>query len=1311
MPEIKVAGGTSISPEMGGYDKEKSEGDLTEVDKKVDATMKSVVTEIERKENVGISELPPKQKCVPKKQLTPVQTQESAIVENALKGVQESTTSPKVNVSKQDIIPKFMGLDEKEAYLRFMKMTNRVNKIGFQLRSPSTTKPSIDLSTDREVKQEESQLPVNSEQLFPSETGRETGLTKPVLESVPSSQEDRSTTEVWQSIAELNTNLSVAELDTLGTLIQNHRGELKALAAKDPNGSIYIRKEEIAQFLPEAKIKELPRTIEVHKNGDVFIHLKHKGKASKTRGNFKVLSRTVRVPEKGEASIIANLSLKYSVQAIADISKEMDVLLEHQGDPNFPQLHYVKTYQRKGLKSDGSKVHKIGMLMEYFPEGDFANRMASNLQSWTTKEKIVEIIKILKPLRALHRDDIHHGDVHDGNFLVDGDRTVVIDFSLSGKGSYGSMKHFSICGPEQLQESKPKNDPRLGDAYGVGIIMWKLLTKKQPLPDSAYSTICRWLQANSTIEENGGLDVLPENDRKLLQQKPPPPSKEESAYGESDAYGTDAYGQSAVNGESSENDLISEAELLLLARRAADDFTAFKEEADRFHSIAAKYGPPKGGVKEIEKNTVRILRAIKENYSDYQQRYIDETNKTGVDLELLVIAKNLMTPDPEKRMPVSDDLINKLVVLAEKAEKAEKDFLRAEQIASAWFMSVMNRVAEAMKNPEVCVFLWQIAYEKGDYKLLAELDKQIAEDSELYKQITEKQFLIAGELANASSVPVKERVAKAVKNPKVCHFLQQIARENDDRELLAELNKQLAKKMAEKLANASSGTVKERVAEAVKNLEVYHFLKQIASKNGDRELLAELNKQLAKKMAEKLANASSGTVKERVAEAVKNVKNQEVFDFLQQKVRENGDYTLLAELSKQFVGLNYPTFRKMNKLVANVVLDKIYLEGRKFLEGAFHAWTAPYLANALNLLSLRQDLEEIVEPELLSKIEEMVGDIASELQQGVYLDKSYTSLKMIERGKLAAELISDIKNLEPGKSLLVPLSTKSHSVLARIKRDNEGTFSLIFYNTGDGLYNERWHATLKSTSKILFQTFVPAHKIPPKNIMNEQIWTELLGPEIQNINEVYDRIDKLCEGGQRESPKKNPLFYEMDQETGSCAFQCQLAMVRERFLNLDPKNAKVGYGAYKLVKNGVMRAYKKITEEQLRPTEGQLRPDVAQAFQQKLTVMGLEMKLAQELSDKKKRIQIYSELRTLCDPGALEDDHTIEGRTTVEVYSDIHQLVSNLSRRGSYLTGDSTIRALVNARIKRKSGDWNTQLQREIKKNLQKAQQLQNMEH
>ncbi len=132
-------------------------------------------------------------------------------------------------------------------------------------------------------------------------------------------------------------------------------------------------------------------------------------------------------------------------------------------------------------------------IVTQFQNGGNLRRLISEKHAQLTWKNVINMLyNISFGLSDIHNQKYHHKDFHSGNILNyisnDSIRSVISDFGMSGptnesskdKAVYGVIPFVA---PEVLQGGEYTNK---ADVYGLGMIMWEILSGEPPFIDREY---------------------------------------------------------------------------------------------------------------------------------------------------------------------------------------------------------------------------------------------------------------------------------------------------------------------------------------------------------------------------------------------------------------------------------------------------------------------------------------------------------------------------------------------------------------------------------------------------------------------------------------------------------------------------------------------------------------------------------------------------------------------------------------------------------------------------------------------------------
>ncbi|UZO00600.1 uncharacterized protein OCT59_011723 [Rhizophagus irregularis] len=180
-----------------------------------------------------------------------------------------------------------------------------------------------------------------------------------------------------------------------------------------------------------------------------------------------------------------------------DISNEfLNEIKAYSINSVYDRDNILKVY---GISQDPVSKHYI-MVLDYAKGNDFDHWMIKNYEYFDWQNKLVLLYNVIRGLKVIHQRDMVHHDFHTGNILlsvsfllestISDDDVLISDMGLSG--NIGDTNQDNVCGimpyvsPEVL---KGKPYTQAADIYSFGMIMYFVITGKQPFEDRAHDHI------------------------------------------------------------------------------------------------------------------------------------------------------------------------------------------------------------------------------------------------------------------------------------------------------------------------------------------------------------------------------------------------------------------------------------------------------------------------------------------------------------------------------------------------------------------------------------------------------------------------------------------------------------------------------------------------------------------------------------------------------------------------------------------------------------------------------------------------------
>ncbi|RGB41565.1 kinase-like domain-containing protein [Rhizophagus diaphanus] len=135
------------------------------------------------------------------------------------------------------------------------------------------------------------------------------------------------------------------------------------------------------------------------------------------------------------------------------------------------------------------------MIVEYANGGRLDDYISNHVVNWDWVRRLCVLYKIIKGLKKIHENKMIHRDFHTGNILIPFTGNNFIKICISDMGLCGEVSNIDekniygvmpFVAPEVL---KSKRYTPAADIYSFGMIMYFIMTSKQPFADCAHDSI------------------------------------------------------------------------------------------------------------------------------------------------------------------------------------------------------------------------------------------------------------------------------------------------------------------------------------------------------------------------------------------------------------------------------------------------------------------------------------------------------------------------------------------------------------------------------------------------------------------------------------------------------------------------------------------------------------------------------------------------------------------------------------------------------------------------------------------------------
>jgi len=160
------------------------------------------------------------------------------------------------------------------------------------------------------------------------------------------------------------------------------------------------------------------------------------------------------------------------------INKKLFIIKKHQrSEAGRKEAKLLTTLKHKNIINifgSGGDKKKTVIVSEYAQGGSLADRMVRKY-NW---EKAMDIIlAVARGMDFAHKNNIIHGNLRPSNILFDADEEIKIS-------DFGMPTHYDASHKKNWYASPERKKSKHGDIYSLGVIMYQMLTNRNPVYDS-----------------------------------------------------------------------------------------------------------------------------------------------------------------------------------------------------------------------------------------------------------------------------------------------------------------------------------------------------------------------------------------------------------------------------------------------------------------------------------------------------------------------------------------------------------------------------------------------------------------------------------------------------------------------------------------------------------------------------------------------------------------------------------------------------------------------------------------------------------
>ena len=231
----------------------------------------------------------------------------------------------------------------------------------------------------------------------------------------------------------INIRIDLNDFNKISEYVGKNRDKLMAQIqnlSKEKGDSLYLRK----------GVTKLPFTLQVTREGQIFIHMKKKGKEL-GKGLFKNVTVSV---DFDKALPVANATAKLIKPEDREAAlREARYAIQLGNKPGVIKVHTVHYYADRKIPQDqGQPLEKLNIITEYCNGGDLNAQMKKGNLNEADKNQIV--YNALEGLVSFHDSGVVDCDLYPGNILV-------VTDPKTGRVIKAVISDFGLCRPKRTQ--------------------------------------------------------------------------------------------------------------------------------------------------------------------------------------------------------------------------------------------------------------------------------------------------------------------------------------------------------------------------------------------------------------------------------------------------------------------------------------------------------------------------------------------------------------------------------------------------------------------------------------------------------------------------------------------------------------------------------------------------------------------------------------------------------------------------------------------------------------------------------------------